>query len=177
MNAILHPILRPLSFLVLALLLTMGASGAVAAERKLSFAVSGVIAALKVRSGDSVKAGAVLAVLDLTTFNARKRSADAKATSAKLILDLAEVKLNQIRELFDALSASQEEVEAAEISFANAQSSYQGAKAKAEVTAWRLQRATLRAPFSGTVSAVPGYPGMIINPYAVILPVVVVNAP
>jgi multidrug resistance efflux pump len=161
----------------MALLLFGGLNLAQAAERKLSFAVSGVVAALKVKPGDSVRMGTVLAVLDQTTFKARKRAADASADSAKLIARLAETKLSQTRELFDALSTSQEEVERAEITNTHALVAYEQARAKAEIAAWRLQRATLRSPFAGTVSGLPGYPGMVINTYAGIQAVVSINVP
>ncbi|NQU56947.1 MAG: biotin/lipoyl-binding protein [Rhodospirillales bacterium] len=177
MNSTMQSILRPLSLLVLMLFLALGANAAQAAERTLSFAVSGVVAALKVQPGDNVKAGTVLAVLDLIPFNARKRAADANAAANKLIVDLAEVKLTQMRELFDALSTSQEEVDKAVIEHAHAQANYEAANSKAEIAAWRLQRASLSSPFSGTVSAVPGYPGMVINTYAGSQAVIIIKAP
>jgi len=168
---------QALFLLVLTSLLSLGASAAQAGERKLAFGVSGVVETLKVKAGDKVAAGSVLAVLDQTPFKARKRAADVAAASAKLIVDLATVKLNQMRELFDALSTSQEEVEKAEIAHAKALTNYQSTKSKAEIAAWRLARASLVAPFAGTVSAVPGYPGMVINTYAGSSAVVVVKTP
>ena len=158
------------------LLLLATVSEAQAAERKLSFAVSGVVASVKVGSGEIVKAGTVLAVLDQTTFLARKRSADANADATKLILDLAEVKARQVRELFDALSTSQEEVDKVETALANARSGYEAARSRAKIAKWRLQRSTLNAPFSGTVSSVAGYPGMVVNTYAGVQTVVIINA-
>ncbi len=168
---------RAIFLLVMASFLSLGASGAQAGERKLAFAVSGVVESIKVKAGDKVTAGSVLAVLDQTPFKAHKRAADVAAASTKLIVDLAAVKLNQMRELFDALSTSQEEVEKAAIAHANALSSYESANSKAEIAAWRLARASLVAPFAGTVSAVPGYPGMVINTYAGSATVVVINTP
>ncbi len=168
---------QALLLLVLTAFLGLGASTAEAGDRKLAFAVSGVVETLNVKAGDKIAAGSVLARLDQTPFKARKRAADVAAASAKLIVDLAAVKLEQMRELFDALSTSQEEVEKAEIAHANALASYESAKAKAEIAAWRLARASLVAPFAGTVSAVPGYPGMVVNIYAGSSAVVVVKTP
>ncbi len=168
---------QALSLLVLTSFLSLGASGVQAGERKLAFAVSGVVETLKVKVGDKVAAGSVLAVLDQTPMKSRKRAADVATASARLIVDLAAVKLNQMRELFDALSTSQEEVERAEIAHANALTNYETAKSKAEIAAWRLSRASLVTPFAGTVSAVPGYPGMVINTYAGSPTVMVVNTP
>jgi|GEM_PF-1125243 len=163
---------------VLVVMLIMGliSNQAQAAERKLTFAVSGVVASVKVKSGEQVKAGSVLAVLDLIPFNAAKRAADVASTSAKLILDLSKVRVKQVRELFDALSTSQEEVEKAQIAHANALSIYQSAKYNAQIATWNLQRATLKSPFNGTVSATPGYPGMVINTNAETPTIVIINA-
>lgn len=152
-----------LSLLVVTLFIVLVTNQAQASERKLTFAVSGVVASVKIKTGEHVKAGSVLAVLDLVPFSAAKRSADAASISAKLILDLSKVRVKQVRELFDALSTSQEEVEKVKIEHANAMSGYQATKSNAEIATWNLQRATLKAPFSGTVSAILGYPGMVIN--------------
>jgi len=168
--------IRRLFLFSLPLFMLASVHQAVAAERKLSFAVSGVVASVNVKAGQKVKVGTILAVLDQTTFIARKRSADAAAKSTKLILELADVKAVQVRELFDALSTSQEEVDNAETALANAQSAYEKAKSRAEIAGWRLQRSTLRAPFSGSVSSTPGYPGMVVNTYAGTQTVIVINA-
>ena len=145
------------------LVMTLLTNQAKAGEHKLTFAVSGVVASVKVKTGDQVKVGTVLAVLDLIPFNAAKRSTESAFTLAKLILGLSEVRLKQTNELFDALSTSGEEVERVKITHAKAFSGSQDARSQAEVAAWRLQQATLKAPFSGIISAIPGYPGMVIN--------------
>ena len=145
------------------LVMALFANQAKAGEHKLTFAVSGVVASVKVKTGDQVKVGTVLAVLDLIPFNAAKRSTDAASALAKLILDLSEVRLKQAHELFDALSTSGEEVERVKITHAKALLGSLDAKSQAQVAAWRLQQATLKASFSGTISAIPGYPGMVIN--------------
>ena len=163
-------------FLVMTLFTFLMSNQAQASERKLAFAVSGVVAFVKVQTGEHVKAGSVLAVLDLVPFSAAKRSTDAASTSAKLILDLSKVRVRQVRELFDALSTSQEEVEKAEIAHANALSGYQSAISHAEIATWNLQRASLKSPFTGTVSAIPGYPGMVINTNAGSPTIVTINA-
>lgn len=160
-----------LSFFLVALL----ANPAKAAEHNLTFAVPGVVASVKVKIGDRVKVGTVLAVLDLTPFNAVKRSTVAASALAKLILNFSEVRRNQAQEMFDALSTSGEELEKAEIEYARALSSYQNARSQDEIATWRFQHATLKAPFPGTISAIPGYPGKIINTSAGNQTVVVVK--
>ncbi|MBL6932083.1 MAG: biotin/lipoyl-binding protein [Rhodospirillales bacterium] len=176
MKTRLQKMIRTLLLLSLPIVIIATSDHALAGERKLSFAVSGVVESISITPGASVKSGTVLAVLDQTTFLARKRAADAAVESTKLILDLADLKSTQVRELFDALSTSQEEVEKAEIALANARSAYEAASSHAEIAHWRLQRATLISPFEGTVASIPGYPGMVINTYAGLQAVVVVNA-
>ena len=148
-----------------------------AADRALGFAVSGVVAEVKVKAGDAVNTGDVLAVLDLAPFEARKRAADAAVKATKTILGLAELRLQQTQELFDALSTSAENVELAETAQANAQMAYENARRDAALASWALTRATLKAPFAGTVAATPGYAGQVVNLNAGTAAVVVVSAP
>ena len=144
-------------------LLVLSTNQVKAAEHNLTFAVSGVVESVKVKIGDQVKVGTVLASLDLTPFNAVKRSTEAKSNLSKLMLDFSEVRLKQAQALFDALSTSGEELEKVKIEYAKALSDYQNAKSQVEIATWRLQQATLKAPFPGIVSAIPGYPGIVIN--------------
>ena len=148
-----------------------------AAERVLSFAVSGVVAEIKVQSGGRVKKGDVLAVLDLAPFQAKKRAADAAVKASQVIFDLADRRLAQVQELFDALSTSAENVELAETTQANAKMSLENVRAQQTLAAWELNRATLRAPFAGTVASLPGYAGMVVNVNAGTAAVVVIDTP
>ena len=92
-----------------------------------------------------------------------KRSTEAKSNLSKLMLDFSEVRLKQAQALFDALSTSGEELEKVKIEYAKALSDYQNARSQVEIATWRLQQATLKAPFPGIVSAIPGYPGIVID--------------
>jgi len=148
-----------------------------AADRALSFAVSGVVAEVKVQAGASVKTGDVLAVLDLTAFQAKKRAADGAVKASQVIFDLADRRLAQVQELFDALSTSAENVEIAETTQANAKMALENARAQQTLATWELNRATLKAPFDGTVTSTPGYAGQVVNLNAGIATVVVVNTP
>jgi len=170
---------RTIAIIGLAVLLNLSLSvQAKAAERALSFAVSGVVAEIKVKSGDAVAEGAALAVLDKRPLEARKRAADARLATAKAVHDLSKRRFKQLQELYEALSASAEQVEKAEIAYVNARADLAGAKAKAEVCAWKLEHATLRAPFAGTIGRVSGYSGQVINTEAApSQPVVTLDTP
>ena len=145
-----------------------------AADRALGFAVSGVVASVDVKAGDAVKAGDVLARLDPVPFQADKRAADAAVKASKTIFDLADLRYTQTKELFDALSTSAENVEIAETARAQALMDLESARAAAARAAWALNRASLKAPFPGTIAATPGYPGLVVNVQAGTPTVVVV---
>ena len=55
--------------------------------------------------------------------------------------------------------------------------SLENARAAQTVAAWQLGRATLKAPFAGTVAALPGYVGQVVNLNAETVAVVVIDAP
>ncbi len=160
-----------------ALMLTLTPATGWAADRALSFAVSGVVADVKVQPGAGVKKGDVLAVLDLAPFQAKKRAADAAVKASQVIFDLADRRLAQVQELFDALSTSAENVELAETTQANAKMALENARAQQTLATWELNRATLKAPFAGTVASLPGYAGMVVNVNADAVAVVVLSTP
>lgn len=170
-------ILYRTSMVALVMMVMALPSASWAADRSLSFAVSGVVLEIKVQPGAAVAAGDVLAVLDLTPFQAKVQAADASVKASKVILDLAARRLQQTQELFDALSTSAEQVELAQTTQANAKMAYENARRDAAVAAWNLARATLKAPSAGTVASIPGYVGQVVNLRAETAPVVVVNTP
>lgn len=162
---------------VLVFFLIAVSGSAFAAERKLAFPVSGVIAQVMVKAGQAVKAGAPLARLDIRPLEAKKSAADARLKAAESRLKFARQNRDRVRQLFDDLSASGEQMEDAEIKFVNALSDSVRSKARADIAAWRLGKATLRAPANGTVTAVKGYTGMVIQPYAEITTVIILTTP
>jgi len=155
------------------LMLTWGT--AEAADRKLAFAVAGVVDKVMVRAGQRVAAGAPLSQLDLAPFEARAAAGEAALAAAEMDLKHAEENLTRVQQLYDDLSTSGQALEEARSKLAHARARHLKTKARAEMAAWRRDRATLRAPRAGTVSAVPGYPGLVVNPRAAITTVVILN--
>ncbi len=143
-----------------------------AGERRLAFPVAGVVDKVLVRSGQNVSAGTPLAVLDLLPLSAAKRAADAGLVAAALDHKLAGANMERIRQLYDDLSTSAEELERAESRLTAAAADLEAAKANAEIAGWNLDRGTLRAPRKGVVSGIPGYAGLVVNPDARFTPVV-----
>ncbi len=146
-----------------------------AGERRLAFAVAGVVDKVLVRSGQKVAAGTPLAVLDLLPLSAVKRAADAGVVAAALDHKLSVANMQRVRQLYDDLSASAEELEGAESKLAAAAADLAHATAEAEIAGWNLDHGTLRAPRSGVVSGIPGYAGLVVNPNARFTPVVNLN--
>lgn len=143
-----------------------------AGERRLAFPVAGVVDKVLVRSGQKVSAGTPLAVLDLLPLSAAKRAADARVVAAALDHKLAAANRERVRQLYDDLSTSAEELEGAESKLAAAMAGFEQATAAAEIAGWNLEHGTLRAPRSGIVSDIPGYAGLVVNPNARFTPVV-----
>ncbi len=144
--------------------LLLCAGTARAGESKLAFAVPGVVAEVMVKAGQAVVAGAPLARLDALPFAARNKATVARRKAAAASLDWAVRNRDRVKELFDDLSTSGEELEKAEDALIKAKALHAEAIAHADIAEWRLRRATLRAPAAGTITLVPGYAGMVVNP-------------
>ncbi|MEK9671567.1 MAG: biotin/lipoyl-binding protein [Rhodospirillaceae bacterium] len=145
------------------------------AEQPLAFAIPGVVDAVMVKPGEVVKKGAVLAKLDTKPFEYRDTAARAAIDAADRELEFAEQNLVRVKQLFDDLSTSKEELERATLRLANAKAGRAKAEAGRNMAGWRLSRATLRAPADGRVKSTPGYPGLVVDPAAGFTPVVVME--
>ena len=177
MKRINHPV-NTLSFLLVMFgVFLMSPMSSFAAEYSLSFAVSGVVADIAVKPGVQVKKGAVLAVLDQRPLMVLKTASEFKVKAATVKYQVLARRSEQAQQLFDSLSASAENVEDAKTATVTARSELETAKADALIIAWKYERSTLRAPFSGTVIHVPGYLGMVIPRNGDVVPIVVIKTP
>ena len=151
------------------------AADADAAERKLTFAVKGVVAEVLVKPGDSVKKGDALARLDPVAIKTHLGVMEARVRAAELGAMIAEKELQRQQELFDAISTTGAKVEEAELAQAEAEAKLSQAEGRLKMAKIRLGMATLTAPFAGTVKAVPGFAGQVVNPDASLETVVVID--
>jgi RND family efflux transporter MFP subunit len=136
------------------------------------FKVGGKIGSLKVKVGDQVRAGALLATLDATEAGAQSAASAAQVRAAEAQLALAQ----------DSERRTQAMVQSG--SFAEAsgvQSTQQRALALAQLDAAKAQSAlakvslgnhTLTAPFAGTVTKVPDGIGEVVGPGAPLFEIV-----
>lgn len=158
-------------------IIVAGAPAAQAAERALSFAVSGVVTEILVKPGQHVKAGQALAALDTARIKSRLKAGQAAQAAAKLAYEIAARRYDYAREQFEAVSLSKAELDEAQLTRAEAQAKRARIDAKVAVAEWYLAHMTLRAPKAGTVVKVPGYQGMVVSLKTAVTPVVVVDVP
>lgn len=130
------------------------------------FAVSGVVSDVLVRQGDRVHAGQVLARLDTAPLLAQRQAAQADEAKAVALRDEARRRLARVEAAQAAGATSPGEAGAAQADLASAESAWRAAKAQAELAAWSLERATLRAPIDGTVGLRHLEPGQTAAPGA-----------
>jgi RND family efflux transporter MFP subunit len=142
------------------------ARGTLAAEQSasLGFKVPGKIGSLKVKVGDQVRAGALLATLDATEAGAQAAATAAQVRAAEAQLALAQDSERRTQALVQSGSFAEA---------SGVQSSQQRALALAQLDAAKAQQSlarvslgnhSLSAPFAGTVTKVPDGIGEVVGP-------------
>lgn len=131
-------------------------SGVAAAARTATLAPKGqgVLRSLKVREGERVKAGQVLAVLDTTDLSIRSQSAQVAHAQALAALANARDDADRAGQLFDAGALPDQSMEKAKLGLKIAELQVQAAQVGIRMAQQALADATLRAPFGGVVTKV-----------------------
>lgn len=132
-------------------------SGRLTAERSamLRPQVGGAVLAVRVRAGDRVAAGQVIAVIDTLVLADQLRSARLGARSAELAAETAQRNVARSTELFQAGAIAERDLEAARNAAAQATAVLEDARARVASATQLLGYAVVRAPFAGVVSDVP----------------------
>ncbi len=128
-------------------------------ELRLGTLVSGVVADVRVRTGQQVRAGDVLVILDQREFRARLERA--KALSARASALLAEARREEERalELYDRGLLSDHELQKAQIDRLEAEAHKAESMAEETRAGLDLERSTIRAPFDGRILEVNTWKG------------------
>ncbi|MDX1811732.1 MAG: efflux RND transporter periplasmic adaptor subunit [Gammaproteobacteria bacterium] len=133
------------------------------AEYPLTTAVSGVVKQVLVKSGEKVKQGQILLVLDQRVIKARLQAAEKKLESAKL--DLAEVKkeLERTEELYDRTVISNHELEVAKVNFARAEAAFSNVNEEHAKAQYDMDYSQIVSPIAGKVKQLNAWVGMVVN--------------
>ncbi len=150
----------------------LSASGTIeATEAQLGFQAAGRVELIKVREGEAVKQGEVLARLDTRETEARLAQARAQVNATTLRLKEAERDVARGRTLLAGGAIGQEPYDKTLLAFNVAQSEHAQARASVQAIEAVLANMTIRASFDGVVTVRHREPGEIVPAGAPVLTV------
>jgi len=143
-----------------------GFDGVVEAVRQtvLAAQVTGAIVELRVKAGDTVKTGQVLARVDARAAEQSATASQAQVLAARATLDVASRDFARQKQLFEKGFISQAALDAAEAAYKSASSQVAAQIAQAGAAGTQSDFFILRAPYSGVVSEVPVVLGDLATP-------------
>ncbi|KQP19782.1 efflux RND transporter periplasmic adaptor subunit [Pseudorhodoferax sp. Leaf267] len=121
--------------------------------------VAGELQDLRVREGDSVQAGQVIARIDPEEVQARLRQAQEQADAARTQIDIAQRQYTNNQALVDQGFISRTALESSESSLRAAQATHRAALAAVALARKSLDDAVLRAPIAGQIAQRLAQPG------------------
>lgn len=133
-------------------------------EARLGFNVPGRIATIAVQLGQHVEAGEVIATLDRRSIAAQSAVASAGIAANDAMLSMAQDRVTRAEALHTRGATSDAELEAARQNFALATAQLGQAHAQTRVISADGSNHILRAPFAGTITAVPSGVGNVVMP-------------
>lgn len=133
-------------------------------EAELGFELPGRLVKLNVATGDKVKSGALLAVLDASRAGAQVNQAVAQTRAAEANLALAEDNLKRTEALVASRSIPEAQAEQARQQVALARAQLDGARATTVLAQHGAGQHTLVAPFEGVITRAPSAVGSVVNP-------------
>jgi multidrug efflux system membrane fusion protein len=123
---------------------------------------SGVVQQVNVLEGQSVSKGDVLISLDPRDFDLAIQSARAKLKQAEAVLDKAARELEWETELYDQGLISSNELRDHSIANLDAEARVEEARAALATAELARERAVIKAPFDGVVTAVRSWQGQVV---------------
>lgn len=122
-----------------------------AAIYKLNAATAGVVSSIKVKPGQRVRKEQVLIELDATPHRAKLERALARERSLLPDVEIAQLELERVQQLYDIDSLSQVDLKNAENKLTRAEGAYQAAQADTTLARYQLEQTIIRAPVDGRV--------------------------
>jgi RND family efflux transporter MFP subunit len=126
--------------------------------------VSGILTAIRVQSGDHVKAGQELMGIDPRQQQAIVDSQRATERQKKALYDYNTVELDRQQKLFDAGVTSRDAYDQEQQAFKSAKADYESAVEARKTQEELLGYYTIRAPFDGVVGDIPVHVGDYVSP-------------
>lgn len=126
--------------------------------------VDGNLTRIQVHSGDRVKAGQLLMVIDPIKQEATVEAAVQTEKQKKAVYDYNQIQVVRERKLFDAQVVSRDALDQAEQSFSNSKADYESAVASRVTQERQLSYYRITAPFDGIVGDVPVHVGDYVSP-------------
>ena len=149
-------------------------SGSIApfVQATLKSKVGGEVEQFKLREGQDVREGDVIARVDTRNLQAQYDREEAAVEKARADLELARLNRDKNRTLLEQKFISQNTFEQTESAYAGSVASFKLAEAQARVAKINLDDAIIRAPFSGTVAKRLVQKGEKVSPDSAIVTVV-----
>lgn len=143
---------------------TLKATGSLAPRRSIAIAsqVNGTIKSVEARVGDSVKAGDVLATVDVETSQIQLSQQRSTAAATRAQLAQAESQLERTLRLADSGLTPSATVESEKASIEALKANLSALEAQVEAAELVIRNATITAPFDGIVAARSIEPGQLI---------------
>ncbi|MCS6899100.1 MAG: efflux RND transporter periplasmic adaptor subunit [Myxococcales bacterium] len=132
-------------------------------EADLAFKASGRLSAVRVKVGDQVRSGAVLALLDASEAGAQVRAAQAQLKAAQAQLALAQDTERRTTEMVNAGAVGEATGTQAKGQLSLVMAQVEAAQAQLALASVHAGNHTLIAPFSGLVTRAPTGPGAVVG--------------
>ncbi|MCK4761708.1 MAG: efflux RND transporter periplasmic adaptor subunit [Candidatus Aminicenantes bacterium] len=126
--------------------------------------VSGRIAKIYKKQGDSVKKGTLLAELDTTTMDLQKKQVQAALAVAEAAYKDARLNYERIKTLYEKEAVSQLQYEKAQLGLETADTQKKSVQANLDMVEHNLDNSYMKAPFSGIITSKNLEEGDMINP-------------
>jgi RND family efflux transporter MFP subunit len=133
-------------------------------QADVGFKMGGRLLAIKVKSGDLVKTGQALGIVDAAEAAAQARVAQTGVSVAEISLDMAKDAQKRTDTLFKQNAVAEAEKTTATQRALLAAAQLEQARAQVKLVSVSLGNATLTAPFGGLVTRVPSGIGKIVGP-------------
>lgn len=121
---------------------------------ELNTAANGVVKRIHVSPGQRVSKDQILIELDTTPHAAELERARAKEKALLPDVEIAQLELERVQELYAIDSLSQVDLKSAENKLTRAEGVYQQARAEAIIASYHLEQTIIRSPVNGRVLAV-----------------------